>query len=80
MNLGSFRQCTPPEGSAQEDAPLTFFIWQMEVSVFGVGALKELLMSGKTRLKKTHENGVLAESYLLIGKAVRAICDKPEEE
>lgn len=49
VNLGSFRQCTPPEGSDQEDAPLTFSIWQTEVSVFGVGVLKELLMSGKAK-------------------------------
>ena len=34
----------------------------------------------ENQVKKTHGNGVLAESYLLIGKAVRAICDKPEEE
>ena len=32
------------------------------------------------RVKKTHGNGILAESYLLIGKAVRAICGKLEEE
>lgn len=32
------------------------------------------------QVKKTHENGVLTESYLLIGKAVRAICEKPEEK
>ena len=32
------------------------------------------------QVKKTHENSVLAESYLLIGKAIRAICEKPEEE
>ena len=31
-------------------------------------------------VNKTHGNSVLAESYLLIGKAVRAICEKPEEE
>lgn len=34
----------------------------------------------ENRVKKTHGNGVLAESYLLIGKAVRAICGKLEEE
>ena len=32
------------------------------------------------KVNKTHGNSVLAESYLLIGKAVRAICEKPEEE
>lgn len=32
------------------------------------------------RVKKTHGNGILAESYLLIGKAVRAICGKLKEE
>ena len=32
------------------------------------------------RVKKTHGNGILAESYLLVGKAVRAIYGKLEEE
>ena len=31
-------------------------------------------------VNETHGNSVLAKSYLLIGKAVRAICEKPEEE
>lgn len=44
------------------------------------GCFKGTVDEWENQVKKTHRNGVLAESYLLIGKAVRAICEKPEEE
>ena len=44
------------------------------------GCFAGTLDEWENQVKKTHGNSVLAKSYLLIGKAVRAICEKPEEE
>ena len=59
----------------------TYFFCMADTSVcVRCGCFVGTIDEWEDQVKKTHENGVLAESYLLIGKAVRAICEKPEEE
>lgn len=68
-------------GGFGSEGRTTYFFHMADGSIcVRCGCFTGTIDEWKYQVKKTHENGVLAESYLLIGKAVRAICEKPEEE
>lgn len=68
-------------GGFGSEGRTTYFFHMADGSIcVRCGCFKGTVDEWENQVKKTHRNGVLAESYLLIGKAVRAICEKPEEE
>lgn len=68
-------------GGFGSERRITYFFHMADGSIcVRCGCFAGNINEWENQVKKTHGNGVLAESYLLIGKAVRAICEKPEEK
>lgn len=77
--FGEFTAMYTAGGFGSEGRTTYFFHMADESICVRCGCFAGNINEWENQVKKTHGNGVLAESYLLIGKAVRAICDKPAE-
>ena len=78
--FGEFKAMYTAGGFGSEGRTTYFFHMADGGICVRCGCFAGTIDEWEDQVKKTHENGVLAKSYLLIGKAVRAICEKPEEE
>lgn len=78
--FGEFKAMYTAGGFGSEGRTTYFFHMADGSICVRCGCFKGTVDEWENQVKKTHGNSVLAKSYLLIGKAVRAICEKPEEE
>ena len=78
--FGEFQEMYTAGGFGSEGRTTYFFYMANGGVCVRCGCFAGSIDEWEEKVNKTHGNSVLAKSYLLIGKAVRAICEKPEEE